>query len=279
MQRMLDTVIRIAAMAVVLAGVGTSPLRAAEATLDQQVVAAHRETTILAAYRTSPVLGAYDLSVVVVGDRAALSGFVDRAATRAQAEQVALASKGIASVDNRIIIDAGAAPRIRAGSSRDASAADAKITASIESKLQWNALTDGLDARVVTRDGQVTLSGSAISYAERDMAGIVATDTDGVAGVHNELSLADGARPASRGRSAGRPARDPPSDAWITSSVKSSLLFTRGISHYAITVTTHGGVVSLAGIVASKSERDLAMQVAQDVRGVTQVDGDALTVG
>jgi osmotically-inducible protein OsmY len=38
-------------------------------------------------------------------------------------------------------------------------------------------------------------------------------------------------------------------------------------------------VVSLAGVVASKADRDLALRVAQDVRGVREVDADGLTVG
>lgn len=271
--------IRLGIAAVILASAGplAAATPAADAAVDGQVASARRETGILAAYRMSPELRGYDINVLVAGDSAALTGVVDSEDARLLAGRIALATNGIARVDNRITIDALARPRSDTGSGSgvDARAADDAISAAIESKLQWNALTDGLDVRVATHAGRVTLAGSAISYAERDMAGIVANDTDGVVGVSNELTLAAGAR---TDRHAGGPA-DPPSDAWISSRVKSSLLFTRGVSRFAISVATRHGVVSLAGVVASKADRDLVLQVAQDVRGVRQVDAEGLTIG
>lgn len=271
--------IRLGIAAIVLASAG--PLAAAAppvaAAMDGHVASARRETGILAAYRTSPELRAFDIIVLVADGSAVLTGVVDSEAARQLAGRLALAVDGIARVDNRITTDALAQPRsdARSGGGADARAADAAISAAIESKLEWNALTAGLDVRVATRAGRVTLAGSAISYAERDMAGIVANDTDGVVGVTNDLTLAAGAHSVPR---AGDPG-DPPSDAWISSRVKSSLLFTRGVSRFAISVATRHGVVSLAGVVASKADRDLVLQVAQDVRGVRQVDAEGLTIG
>ena len=69
------------------------------------------------------------------------------------------------------------------------------------------------------------------------------------------------------------------SDAWITSRVKSSLMFTRGVSSFDITVTTVNGVVSLNGMVDSTAERELAVRVAQDVRGVKKVEASGLKAG
>jgi len=245
---------------------------------DPGLAAAQRETRILSAWRSDSELRGYDLNVIAAAGGVVLSGTVDDDARRARAERVALGAIGVAAVDNRIAVDAATVANTDAQAAAVRSG-DAAITAAIESKLQWNALTDGLDVRVSTRAGRVVLAGSAISYAERDMAGVVAGDTDGVAGVSNELVLADGTRPARRAPRSGRADGDPPSDAWISSKVKSSLLYTRGVSRFPIAVTTRHGVVSLAGVVASKADRDLALRVAQDVRGVREVDADGLTVG
>jgi hyperosmotically inducible protein len=68
-------------------------------------------------------------------------------------------------------------------------------------------------------------------------------------------------------------------DSWITSKVKSSLVFTRGVNGFAITVTTLNGTVSLQGVVDSAAERELAVRVTRDIRGVLKVDAQGLKVG
>jgi osmotically-inducible protein OsmY len=69
------------------------------------------------------------------------------------------------------------------------------------------------------------------------------------------------------------------SDAWITAKVKSSLMFTRSVDAFDITVSTADGRVTLDGIVHTNAERDLAIDVARDVRGVKNVDSKGLKAG
>ena len=249
--------------------------------MDEQVADAHRETQILNRFRTNPQLNAYDLGTIVDGNGARLTGTVDSEVVKALAERVAFGSEGILRVDNRIEVDVNSPPPPTAEARRSSSQlllADAALSLSIQSKLSWNTHTESLDAHVDSRAGQVTLSGSTISYAERDMAETIARNTDGVIGIDNKLVLTLQPRVATTldrdGESGGKT-----SDSWITSKVKTSLLFTRGFSHVNFAVTTRSGVVSLAGVVHSKADRDLAMQVAQDIRGVKQVEADGLTVG
>jgi osmotically-inducible protein OsmY len=248
----------------------------AYAATDTQVTNARRETQILTRFNTDAQLRGYDLTVIVDGARAALGGTVESDAARNLAGQIATGAGGIRQVDNGIRVHANASSSQRKGETPhlDAALADAAIAAAVKSRLLWNAHTEGLDIRVDTSEGKVTLAGSTISYAERDMAGIVAGNTDGVVHVDNELILTSQPRPVTMGESG-----KAPTDAWITSRVKSSLLLTRGISRSGIGVTTSNGVVLLRGVVASKAERELATQVAQDVRGVKQVDADGLGVG
>jgi hyperosmotically inducible periplasmic protein len=251
---------------------------------NEQVADARRETQILTSFRMNRNLRAYDLTVLVDGDRAALGGAVESDAARDLAGQVAAGVHGVEAVDNRIRIDASAVPRKRDGTEArraDTRVEDATITAAVESMLSWNSHTEGLDAHVDTRNGSVTLAGSSISYAERDTAGLVARAIDGVVDVNNQLVLTNDPRTsdrAARVRQSER-ARIELTDSWITSTVKSALTLTRGISGFDIAVSTSDGVVSLNGVVDSNAVRELAMQVAQDVRGVKQVDAAGLTVG
>ncbi len=53
-------------------------------------------------------------------------------------------------------------------------------------------------------------------------------------------------------------------------------MFTRGVSSFDIGVTTLNGVVSLKGVVDSAAERELAVRVARDVRGVKKIDAGEL---
>lgn len=72
---------------------------------------------------------------------------------------------------------------------------------------------------------------------------------------------------------------DKAADAWITTKVKSEFGTTKGVKATDISVTTHDGVVSLSGTVASQNEKTRAERVAQLVKGVKRVDASALTVG
>jgi hyperosmotically inducible protein len=283
MNSIVRKLIMTSAVALVVSGMDGS--KAAEvdshAATNTPVTDARRETQILTRFNADAQLRGYDLTVIVDGDQAALGGVVDTDVARQLAGQVATDAAGIKHVDNRIRVDAGAVPpaRTRTVRSADTIAGDATISAAVKSRLLWNAHTEGLDIRVDTREGRVTLAGNAISYAERDVAGIVAGNTDGVINVNNELALTDQPRPVVQtGRDSEKSGMSP-TDSWITSRVKSSLQLTRGISRSAIAVTTRRGVVSLSGTVASEADRELAMRVAQDTRGVKDVDADGLTAG
>jgi len=65
-------------------------------------------------------------------------------------------------------------------------------------------------------------------------------------------------------------------DTVITSRVKSVLLNEPSVSGLAINVETYKGVVQLSGFVKQVSERNRAVQLARDVKGVRQVRNDIL---
>jgi osmotically-inducible protein OsmY len=60
-------------------------------------------------------------------------------------------------------------------------------------------------------------------------------------------------------------------DAAITASVKLALAFKPGVAATDINVDTDDGVVTLKGEVGTEAERQLAVEVAEDVDSVTEV--------
>jgi osmotically-inducible protein OsmY len=259
--------------------VGGATAAATPETGTQERSDASRAAGILASFNTNRHLRAYELSARVDGDQAKLSGTVEDSVAKDLAEQIALRVEGIKRVDNRIMVDGN-----YVGPRRDAKERsfgehvdDATITASVKSKLLWNSHTDGLDLHVDTTGGTVTLTGNADSGEEKALAGRIARDTGGVTRVSNDIAV-DGKARAAKTKPVAVRDDQKVSDAWITSKVKSSLMFTRSVEAFDFTVTTIDGAVSLNGIVDSAADRDRAVQVAMDVRGVKKVDAKGVTL-
>ncbi len=70
----------------------------------------------------------------------------------------------------------------------------------------------------------------------------------------------------------------PVTDTWITAKVKADLLATENVSGLDIKVETVDGKVSLTGAVANQSQKDKAIEVAKNIKGVKDVDGSGLTL-
>ncbi|HEX6834008.1 MAG TPA: BON domain-containing protein [Rudaea sp.] len=242
----------------------------------EQVSNARRETQILTGFSMNTHLHSYDLIVSVEGNRAVLTGAVESGVEKELAQHIAMDADGITSVDNRITVDSGPARMRAVGHERSfgEKVEDATVTATVKSKLLWNSNTNGLDIHVDTGSGKVTLTGHTRNSSEKDLAARLAKDTDGVVAVDNRLVL--GTAPAVQ---AAAPGQDTISDAWITSKVKSSFLFTRGIDSMDIAVTTLDGTVSLSGTVDNLAQRELAVRIARDIRGVKRVEAAGLIVG
>jgi len=68
----------------------------------------------------------------------------------------------------------------------------------------------------------------------------------------------------------------PVTDTWITTKVKSELLAAEDVKGTDINVTTINGVVTLAGVLDSKTAVDKAIAVTKGVKGVKSVDTQAL---
>jgi osmotically-inducible protein OsmY len=67
-------------------------------------------------------------------------------------------------------------------------------------------------------------------------------------------------------------------DAAITTKVKAGLIAEPAVKAFAINVDTSKGVVTLTGIVDSERQRQIAIQVAEGVSGVKQVEARNLFI-
>ena len=149
---------------------------------------------------------------------------------------------------------------------------DASITLLMMSKLSWSCHADGVASKVETTRGMVELSGTADSNEAKDCVGRLARNTPGVRSVDNQIVVVAGKPGAVKGNST------EVSDGWITTKVKSTFLYSRNVDNADITVSTSNGVVTLTGKVDNAAERDLANELARNVRGVKSVNSDITEV-
>lgn len=263
-------------LALSLAAMGCSGM---DGSNSQTIADARQEGQIWTTYALSPYLRANNIGVAVLKGKATLSGTVEEGVNKELATEIALGVEGITDVDNRIVVQADYVPP---KSTTDRSYAeridDSVITAAIRSKLVWSKNTDGLDARIATKAGKVTLSGNADSGAAKELAGRLALNTRGVSSVDNQL-VVTGIVPVLPGSVEGaqQKAGTDFSDSWITAKVKSTYLYSSNVSSSDIAVSTNSGVVTLTGRVKSGAERALAIELAQNVRGVKSVQSKGLT--
>jgi len=248
---------------------------------------ARLEAKISTTYALSPHLQGGDITVSVQDGKATLTGVVQEDINKQLAEQFALNVEGVTEVDNQLVIDADFVPaeedEARSFGER---MTDASITAAVKSKLMWTRHAEGLATEVSTESGKVTLEGTAESQDAKDLAERLATTTPGVVSVDNRLEVKEPGAVEEPGaadtvmdktREVAADTADYITDSWITTKVRSTFLWSSGVSAGDISVTTEDGVVTLSGKVDSEAERELAIELAEQLRGVTRVDASDLT--
>lgn len=242
------------------------------ATPSQDIVNARLETQIWTTYALSPYLRAQDIEVSVTSGKATLTGTVEDDVNKELAKEIALGVTGIKEVDNKILVNADYKPKSKNYTYGDA-IDDTSITAAIKSKLTWSKYTDSRNISVTTKAGRVTLAGTASSDDEKKLAERLTRNTRGVTSVKNNLVI-------TKSTSSPKPTTDSSSvisDSWITTKVKSTFMYSSNVNGSDIDVSTSAGVVTLSGKVDSGAEHALAIELAQNVRGVKSVSATALT--
>jgi hyperosmotically inducible periplasmic protein len=276
---------------------------------DGKISAARTESQISTTFELNRQLRSSDIEVKVDDNTATLSGTVSDEVHKDLAEALAMNADGIEEVDNQIEVDEAYTAEARADGDRSFGdrVDDAVLTASVKGKLLWSRDAEALNTDVTTEAGVVTLSGVATTEEAKQAAEELASNTDGVRSVVNEIEVdADfhedaGATSLAQAGASGtvspgeEPIADQPvqandpehedslanevSDGWITTKVKASLMTSRWVSATDIDVDVDEGVVKLTGEVNNDDEKELAIDLAENIRGVRNVDASGLIVG
>lgn len=146
---------------------------------------------------------------------------------------------------------------------------DAGITMAVKSKLLWSKNTDGLQTEVTTRNGVVTLQGTADTAVASELAGALALNTHDVTSVDNQLlvvnagpSLADNL--ANTGDAAGQQI----SDSWITTKVKSTFIYSSGAERALAIELAQADALAAQGLLATYAALEQRLHDNQFLRPV-----------
>jgi hyperosmotically inducible protein len=139
-------------------------------------------TKVKSALFADPEIKSFDLKVETRKGAVQLSGFVNNQAQVERAIATTRAVEGVKSVENGISLKEGQAT---VGNTVD----DGVITAKVRSALVADPNIKSLDISVVTRKGEVQLSGFVDSQAQIDQATALAQKVEGVTKIDNEMSI------------------------------------------------------------------------------------------
>src|SRR5471032_714694 len=142
---------------------------------------------------------------------------------------------------------------------------DSRIESSAAKSYTFKTYLKDDSIKTSSKDGVVTLTGKVAEESHKSMAENTVASLPGVKSVNNQLTI-NGEQPAEH------------SDAWITTKVKTTLLFHRNVSGTGTTVYTKDGVVTLQGEASSLAQKELTTEYAKDIDNVTSVNNE-MTIG
>lgn len=239
---------------------------------------ARLEGSLQTALALNRILNPFPIKVQVDGTRARLSGEVENSVERDLAERVALATRGIDTVDNQLQVNPALIERPLEPRAYAQRVDDATLGAVIRARLLWSRVTEQAPIEVQSSDGVVTLRGKVDSPEAKELAGVLARTTEGVHLVNNLVSLDSTALAKAREKPVDAPSGPQPGDSWIIDKIQTSYRFSRNLDGLNIKVASEQGMVRLSGEVVSSEQRTIAIDVARQIVGVRGVDADLLKV-
>lgn len=248
-----------------------APVSAADAQSAEKGSDLWLQSKILTTYTLNEHLSPFDIQVQVKEGIAHLSGAVETSVQKDLAGAIAQGVTGIRDVENGIRVDADETGTGDESGGFLRTVKDATLTARVKSNLLWNRNTSGIDIKVDSDDGTVTLSGTVDSAARRDLTVQIARNTKGVSEVISRLSVDPETVAEEKENSALNQTKRAVSDTWITTKVKTMLLFSKAAEGADIEVSTDKGVVTLSGTVSSAEQKSRIVELVGNVVQVQSV--------
>lgn len=211
---------------------------------------------IVTSLTMDPATEAYELDVMVSNGRASLSGTVGSWAEKELAAKVAKSVNGVVAFDNNIDVE------------YKTTRSDYEIQNEIEKALEWDVLVDDGLIDVAVVDGEVELTGTVGSAAEKWRARTKAW----VAGVkevdHSRLEVSRWARDDDlrQHKFVVRP------DSEIRHAVEDALARDPRVSSFNVETYVDDGVVTLRGVVGYLNAKRAAEQDAMNTVGAIRVE-------
>src|ERR1017187_3203855 len=142
-----------------------------------------------------------------------------------------------------------------------ASVMDDRIESSAKKSYVFKTYLKGDSIKTESKNGAVILTGTVAEANHKSLAQDTVEGLPGVKSVDNQLKI-KGESPAEH------------SDGWLSTKVKTALLFHRHVSASGTDVFVKDGVVSLRGEASSLAQKELTAEYAKDVEGVKEVKNE-----
>jgi osmotically-inducible protein OsmY len=142
-----------------------------------------------------------------------------------------------------------------------AAGTDSRIESSAAKSYVFKTTLKDDSIKTESKDGIVTLTGTVAEASHKSLAEDTVSSLPGVKSVDNQL-VVSGEQPVEH------------SDGWITTKVKTALLFHRNVSASGTTVYTKDGVVTLQGVANSMAAKELTTEYAKDIDNVKEVKNE-----
>lgn len=142
-----------------------------------------------------------------------------------------------------------------------ASDTDDRIESSAQKSHVFKTYLKDDSIKTESKNGAVTLTGTVAESSHKTLAENTVESLPGVKSVDNQLKV-----------KAESPAEH--SDGWVSTKVKTTLLFHRNVSASGTDVNVTDGIVTLSGEASSLAQKELTTEYAQDVEGVKEVKNE-----
>jgi len=202
-----------------------------------------------------PATDSYEVAVTVNDGVVTLKGDVDSFQEKHLSEKVARGVKGVREINNKIDIDF------------DEDRLDTELRKEIAQLLRWNTLIDDALIDVKVDGGNVTLTGTVGSAAEKRRAQYAAY-ISGVTDVNVENLDVEGWARDERMRDKKYVVRRPDE---IRDAIRDAMLYDPRVNSFDIDVTVAGSTATLRGVVDNVKARRAAASDARNVVGVNSI--------